>query len=120
MTNRERFLAMIRFEETDRPYRFESIGVDDNTMLRWQKEGYQSRGPAPSFFLDFDFDLPAPVMIGAHIHPGFFPEYEQKVLKDDGKHKVIQTQAGIIEEIFSDGANSRFRTWTILESCFPV
>lgn len=105
MTSRERYLATIRFEDTDRPVRFE-MGVDDNTLVRWQKEGYQLKGPAPNFFFDFDFDLVAPVMIGAHVQPGFFPEYELKVIKDEANHKIIQTPAGTIQEIFSDGSMS--------------
>jgi len=106
MTNRERYLATVRFQETDRPVRFEALGADDNTIIRWQKEGYQQKGPAVSFYGDFEFDLVAPVMIGAHIHPGFFPEYQEKVLEDNGKHKVIQTSAGTIQEIFSDASMS--------------
>lgn len=106
MTNRERWVAAIRFEDLDRPVRFEALGIDQNTILRWQKEGAENLKNEGDFYLQSGFDLPAPVMIGAHLHPGFFPEFEEKVLKDDGKHKIIQTQAGIIQEVHSDGAMS--------------
>jgi len=106
MTGRERYLATIRFEDTDRPVRFEALGADVNTLIRWHKEGYEGSANEVGFFGAFGFDIPAPVMIGAHLHPGFYPEYEEKVLKDDGRHKLIQTQAGIIQEIHSDGAMS--------------
>ncbi len=105
MTNRERYLALVRFQDTDRPVRFEALGIDQNTILRWQKEGATFKNEG-EFYLQSGFDLPAPVMIGAHLHPGFFPEFEQKVLQDDGKHQLIQTTAGTIQEIHSDGAMS--------------
>lgn len=106
MTNRERFLATLKFQETDRPVRFEALGIDLNTILSWQKQGIREIKNEGDFYLQSGFDLLAPVMIGAHLHPGFYPEYEEKVLKDDGKHKVVQTQAGIIQEIHSDGSMS--------------
>jgi len=106
MTNRERWLKAIRFEDTDRPVRFEALGIDQNTILRWQKEGVENLKNEGDFYLQSGFDLPAPVMIGAHLHPGFFPEFELKVLEDDGKRQLIQTQAGILQEVFTDGAMS--------------
>ena len=63
MTDRERFLATVNFQETDRPIRYEAIGIDDNTVIRWQAEGWCSGLEHVDFMGEFGMDRFAP---GSH------------------------------------------------------
>lgn len=106
MTHRERYLATIKGEETDRPMRHEAIGIDDQTVARWIKEGWEPEGDHVNFMAEFDMDPFAPAFFGSHLHPGFHPLFEEAVLEDDGRRQVVRTQAGIVQERFSDGSMS--------------
>jgi len=106
MTCRERYLATVRFQEVDRPIRYEAIGIDDDTIARWKKEGWMSDAEHIDFIDAFDMDRFAPAFFGAHLHPGFHPLFEEKVIKDDGARQVVQTQGGYTIERFTDGRMS--------------
>jgi uroporphyrinogen decarboxylase len=103
MNNRERYLATVRFQETDRPMHIEAIGIDDDTVARWKKEGWEPMTEPVNFMAEFNMDIAAPAFFGAHLHPGFWPLFEEKVIKDDGRRQLVQTQSGAMLERFSDG-----------------
>jgi uroporphyrinogen decarboxylase len=84
----------------------ETIGLDDDTIKAWKREGWKPKAEPVNFVTEFDMDLIAPAFFGSHLHPGFHPPFEEKVIEDDGRRQVIQTQAGIIQERFSDGSMS--------------
>jgi uroporphyrinogen-III decarboxylase len=98
MTNRERYLATLKFEETDRPIRQEALGIDEETTARWLAAGWKPSRPAFDFYGEFGFDSVAPAFFGAHLHPGFWPLFEEKMVRDEGRVQVWQTSAGIIQE----------------------
>ncbi len=60
MTDRERFLATLRLEEVDRPIRNETIGVDNDTYIRWKEEGWEAPEGATDHMIQFDMDKVAP------------------------------------------------------------
>ena len=106
MTVRERFFATLRFEETDRLIRFETIGVDNNTYARWHKEGWRWDGDPTDLFGQFNMDRYAPAFFGAHLHPGFHPAFEETVIQDDGRRQLVRTPSGAKIERFSDESMS--------------
>lgn len=106
MTNRERYLAVMRFEEVDRPLRMEAIGIDEETVLNWKRDGFEVSTDPFNFVQEFGMDYVAPAFFGAHLHPGFHPAFEEKVIEDDGHRQLVQTQAGGRMERFSDGSMS--------------
>lgn len=106
MTDRERYLASMRRQEVDHPLREEAIGIDDDTVARWKREGWRPGSEPVNFKEEFGMDHVAPAFFGAHLHPGFYPPFEESVLEDDGRRQVFRTQAGIVAERFSDGSMS--------------
>ena len=106
MTERERWLATVEFQELDRPVRFEAIGIDDETVANWRRGGWEPETPMLDFIGEFGMARSAPVFIGAHLHPGFFPEFREEVLEDDGRRQLVRSQAGALFERFSDGSMS--------------
>jgi uroporphyrinogen decarboxylase len=106
MTDRERFLATLRFEETDRPVRAEAIGVDNDTYALWREEGWEPPDGADNHMVQFQMDNVAPAFFGSHLYPGFYPPFEEKVLEDDGRRQIVQTFSGGTMERFSDGSMS--------------
>jgi uroporphyrinogen-III decarboxylase len=106
MTNRERLLSTLRFAEVDRPVRYETIGIDDDTYKRWAKEGWAPPNDANNFMRQFDMDIFAPAWFGGHLHPAFYPAFEEKIIEDDGHRQLLRTITGGIMERFSDGSMS--------------
>jgi uroporphyrinogen-III decarboxylase len=103
MTARQRLLATLRFEEVDRVIRWETIGVDPDTFARWEEEGWTPPADGYDYIRIFDLDLYAPAFFGSHLHPGFYPAFEVKVIEDDGRRQIVQTEAGGTMEQFTDG-----------------
>ena len=106
MTDRERFLATLRFEDVDRPIRSETIGIDDDTFARWEEDGWKPPDDTKNHVNWYGMDKLAPAFFGSHLHPGFHPTFEEKVLSDDGRRQLVQTPAGSTIERFSSGSMS--------------
>ncbi len=105
MTNRERYLATMRFEEVDRLIRHEAIGVDEETYARWKAAGWTpERGD--DFFGESGMDYFAPAFFGSYLHPGFYPAFTEEVLEDHGHRQVVRTEAGATVERMCDGSMS--------------
>lgn len=127
MNTRERFLAVMRFEEVSRTLEWE-FGYWGGTVERWYSEGlprvhglppgtlYAQNvvGPGLYHWLDsewaLDRDVDAYVKydaglrrvpVDAHIHPLFPVE----VLEEDDHTQVIREEHGIIKRIFKDFSN---------------
>lgn len=107
MTLRERFLATMRFEEVDRPWRFETLGFWDETIERWYGEGlprYVFSAEAAIAYFGIDFYVP--ILIGAHEDPGFFPHFVPKTLERTDKYEIVRDFSGKTFKKFRDGSSS--------------
>lgn len=105
MTERERFLAIIHHQPTDRPWRFETIGFWPETLERWKHEGlpaYAANIATSQLYFGFDHWLP--ILIGADGGPGFFPPFMPKVLKRTKRYEIVRDPAGNINRQFRDGS----------------
>lgn len=108
MTGRERFNAVINFQETDRPWRMETIGFWNETLERWLGEGLPRAAAAHQFapYLYFQFDLFIPFPISAHDDIGFYPRFSKKTLRREGEYKIIRDHTGATMKVFTSGASS--------------
>ncbi|MBN2025854.1 MAG: hypothetical protein JW854_03765 [Actinobacteria bacterium] len=107
MTPRERFLATAAFEPLDRPFRMEAIGFWHETLARWHGEGLPPEvGDEMAAFMHFGVDLQLPVLLGAHLHPGFDPVYEEKVIEQDERHIVKIDVSGCKVRVLADGSST--------------
>lgn len=85
-TFKERFIKTVAFEKTDRPIRTETLGFWNETLARWHAEGLPPEiNDEVSAYLYFGFDLQIPFQIGAHLHPGFDPSFEEEILDEKGE-----------------------------------
>ena len=107
MTQRERFLATLRFDEIDRPFFMPTIGFWKETLERWKHEGlpWYAANEATSM-LYFGFDLWIPLPNGTHEQPGFFPPFAPKVLERKRRHRIVRDFAGKVYKEFTDGSSS--------------
>lgn len=107
MTQRERFLATVAFEEVDRPVRMEATGFWDETLVRWHSEGLPLEiNEMVGAYLFFGFDLQLPVMLGAHEHPGFDPLFTEEVIEQDARYTVKRDISGSIVKVPTDGTST--------------
>ena len=107
MNQKERMQAVLRFEETDRPFFFPTIGFWEETIERWHGEGlprYMFSHALGYLYFNFDFWLPLPV--GDHERPGFFPPMPPKVLEKNGRHEIFRDHSGKVYKRFTDGSSS--------------
>jgi len=107
MTPRERFLATVNFEPIDRYFRWEGMGLWDETFIRWHKEGLpediNDNGYA---YFHHGNDPQSHIELGSWIHPGFDPVFEEKIIKQRGNHLIKQDMAGATIEIPADGSST--------------
>lgn len=99
MNVRERLHATCSFDKPDRPIRRETIGFFPETLARWYKEGLPDTvvddvftGPA-----HFGFDSMSwlPISPSPAYDPGFFPAFEERVLREEGNHIIkVDTDQG--------------------------
>lgn len=106
MTDIERLTAVLRFEETDRPWFFPTIGFWKETIQRWHGEGMPRYVNEITAYPYFGFDLWIPLMIGADQQPGFFPPFMPKTISTEERHKVVRDMSGKIYREFTDGTSS--------------
>lgn len=108
MTNEERLEAVTHFEETDRPWRLETIGFWDETLERWLGEGMPkaavSHIVAP--YLYFQFDVMLPLQVSGHDGPGYYPKFRRRTLKREGNYKIVRDVTGCTIKVFRDGSST--------------
>jgi len=107
MTPRERFLATMSFEPVDRYFRWEGMGLWDETFVRWHGEGLPediNDGGYEYFY--HGYDPQSHIVLGSYLHPGFDPVFQEKVIEKKGSHLVKQDMAGAIIEIPADGSST--------------
>jgi len=115
MNARERFLATLRFEPVDRPFRWETLGMWPETLDRWYSEGLDPsfKQPQPGdrgaiaqdeyqrvLVHGFGFDrvdyLRHAVASGYTDSP-FCPAFEREVLSEDEDTRTILDADGIVK-----------------------
>jgi len=107
MTFRERLLATVRFEPLDRPFRMETIGFWTETLARWHGEGLPAEVNAEINAIIYSgFDLQLPLDLGSHLHPGFYPLFEEEIIEQDEHYTVKRDIAGSIVKVLSDGTST--------------
>lgn len=104
----ERWRRTVNFEPLDRPVRFETIGYWTETLARWHQEGLpETVREEVGALLYFQMDLMAPVVVGDHENPGFWPAMELGVVEETERYRVVRTPAGGTWKEFKDGSSSR-------------
>ena len=101
MNDRERMLGTIRFEKTDRPFRWETPGIWSQTVARWATEGLPAETVASGIkmleFLGYDkLDWVAETQWA---RDPFVPLFERKIIEDDGECVIIRDIDGITKKI---------------------
>ena len=118
MNARERFLAAMRFEPTDRPFRWETLGMWPETLDRWYAEGLDPGLKQPrdadmgeiahdeyervlvyGFGLDRLEYLRHSVISGYTDTP-FYPAFDRQVLAEEGNTQTIRDVDGIVKREF--------------------
>jgi uroporphyrinogen decarboxylase len=108
LTSLERWRRTVNFEELDRPVRFEAMGFWKETLARWVGEGLpQGLTVEAAAFIYFQMDLMAPVGIGSHEDPGFWPLMELGVVEETERYRVRHNPSGGTWKEFKDGSSSR-------------
>jgi len=106
MTPRERLLATARFEPLDRPFRNESIGFWDETLVRWHGEGLSSEvNNLMTAVMQMGYDLQVPIFLGVHEHPGFDPLFEEEIIERGERHTIKRDISGSVVKVFTDGSS---------------
>ncbi len=118
MNGRERFIASLNFEEIDRPFQWETLGMWPETLDRWYREGLDpslkqaSHGDWGALRTDeytrvlvrsFNFDridyLRDSVVSGYTDSP-FYPAFTREVIEESSTTRIIRGQDGIIQREF--------------------
>jgi hypothetical protein len=110
MKTRERFHATCSFERPDRPIRRETVGFFKETLARWRAEGVPETVvdeifSAPPYF-GFDSLSWLPIPGDAAYNPGFWPIFEERVIREEGDYIVKVDQAGKTVRVMADGRST--------------
>lgn len=102
MTQRERFVACMKYEPVDHvPDR--EFGYWDDTFIRWHEEGLpkeiNSNSNCDPFF-GFEGRMMVPTA------EGLIPGFETKVLEQTDQHKIVQDSEGARKIIYTDGKDT--------------
>ena len=101
MTERERFLAVVRFEPLDRlPMR--TMGPRKSTIERWQSEGLpvgRDWFDVMCETLEIPYEKPARPAAAPGVNFRMVPHFEEKVLEHKDGHYIVQDWMGNITEI---------------------
>lgn len=112
MNAKERFIATLTFEKTDRPFRWETPAVWPATIKKWHKEGLPEHITCSNITDSEVYDyfgmdklgwLPFP---GGWITDPFHPMFEAKTIEDDGVSLTIQDADGIVKKIMKDNPDT--------------
>lgn len=107
MTFKERLLATVRFEPLDRPFRMETIAFWPETLTRWHNEGLPAEvNDDVNAIIYHGCDLQLPLDLGSHLHPGFFPLFEEKIISQDEQYTVKRDIAGSVVRVLTDGTST--------------
>lgn len=105
MNARERFIATLKFQKVDRPFRWEVPAVWPATIKKWYKEGLPESitcsNITDSEIYDY-FGMDKLVWLpfeGGWIGDPFYPMFEKEIIEDDGEHQVIIDTDGIMKKI---------------------
>ena len=107
MRTKERWRAIFDFKPTDRPWRFETLGLWKETYASWHGQGlprWVDRDPRA--FAYFGYDRWIPVVIGDHLQPGYFPKFKRRLISSHGDHEIWQNEAGGREKVFTNDRSS--------------
>ncbi len=102
MTQRERFLACMRYQPVDHvPDR--EFGYWDDTFKRWHAEGLPEEidtNPKADVFFGFEgmMGVPSPV--------GLMPGFPSEVIEETAEHRIIQDSEGVKKIIYTDGTDT--------------
>jgi uroporphyrinogen decarboxylase len=110
MKTRERFHATCGFERPDRPIRRETIGYFAETLTRWHTEGLPETViddvfTGPPYF-GFDSMSWLPIVANGSENPGFYPNFEEKVLSRDEQYIIKTDSAGKTVRVMADGRST--------------
>ena len=105
LTNRDRFMRLMRGEPVDRAPFFPCFGPWPQTLARWHREGLP-RDADWRAVAGFDGALRHKVPVNAYLCPPF----ERQVLEEDGEIRVVVDQRGVKKREGDDGW-----TWAFLE-----
>jgi uroporphyrinogen decarboxylase len=103
MTNRERFRAAMKFQETDRPCHAE-WGFWGDTIERWRSEGlpkavedpsFEYVSPGPDLFLHFG------IIKFGYMLPGQYydPPFRHEVVEETPDYRVERTVNGVLQKV---------------------
>ncbi len=107
MTPQERFVATVRFEKLDRPFRWETIGYWEETLKRWYEEGLsQEINDQVNFYFYNEFDLQIPIILGASEHAGFDPLFEEEILEEKDGYIIKRDFSGSLVKVLADGTST--------------
>jgi len=99
MTNRERFLKLMRGESVDRAPFFPCFGPWDETLARWHAEGLRPEDDWRKV-VGFEGDIRNKIPASAWLHP--MPE--RVVLQDEGETQIV-VERGITLRVKKDGGS---------------
>lgn len=97
MTSRERIIALVNGEKTDRVPFTIHWGPWAQTLERWKKEGMQQDD---EWFRPFGFDA---YHVGTGVNFGIHPAFEPEVVDDEGFTVVTRDEHGILKRDRKDG-----------------
>ncbi len=96
MNARERFIATMEFKEVDRPFRWETPGFWEKTILNWREEGLPDTYDLPNYFgMD---KLVWMTFEGGWGGVPFCPMFDYEILEDDGTYITAVDRDGIIKK----------------------
>ena len=92
MNDRERFLAVLNFEEPDQYPLVEFMGFWPEVKTAWVKQGFP---PKADIFEHFGIIEPKYIPINFN----FVPPFEEKVLEDTEHHQIVIDETGVTKKI---------------------
>lgn len=108
MNARERFIATLKFQKIDRPFRWEAPAVWPATIKKWKNEGLPeditcSNIKDSAVYDYFEMDKLAWLPFeGGWIGDPFYPMFEKTILDSDEEHQVLIDTDGIMKRIKTD------------------
>jgi uroporphyrinogen decarboxylase len=103
LTNRERFLRLMRGQPVDRVPFFPCFGPWPQTLARWQREGLPEDGDWREI-CGFDGALRFKLPVNAYLCPAFEP----RVLAEEGETQVVVDQRGVTKRERDGGWSYEF------------
>ncbi len=95
MDSRQRFRAVMDFQKTDRPFRWETPGAWAATIQRWKNEGFEKPPGMPfAEFFEMDDLRWIPVGGGWTGNP-YCPFFDTRLISEDGENRTLMDRYGI-------------------------